>query len=65
MKPAFILLSLLATALTWWWYAHMALRADAPDRPGPLRRLAHSLIAGVVVYFILMAIATIWLLTTT
>lgn len=65
MKIWFILLSMLAAILTWWWHSRPVARHGASRHAGFLRRLAHSIIAGVAVYFSLMAIAMVWLLTTT
>lgn len=65
MKVWFIFLSLLSAMLTWWWYGQPRLRGNNAQYPGLMRRLAHSVIAAVVVYFGLMAIAMVWLLLTT
>lgn len=65
MKVYFILLSILSAVLTWWWYSQPRGRHAATQRPAFVRRLAHSLVAGVAVYFSLMAIAMVWLLATT
>lgn len=50
---------------TWWWYGQPRLRGSSAHYPGLIKRLAHSLVAAVVVYFGLMAIAMVWLLFTT
>jgi len=50
--------------LTWWWYGQPRWRNSTASRPGFVHRLAHSLIAAVIVYFGLMAIAMLWLLLT-
>lgn len=65
MKVAFILLSILSAVLTWWWYSRPRYQHDAGQRTHFFRRLTHSLIAGVAVYFSLMAVAMMWLLITT
>lgn len=63
MKIYFIVLSILASVLTWWW--HSRPRPAVRNNPRPLRRLTRSLVAGVVTYFGLMALAMVWLLLTT
>lgn len=65
MKVWFILLSILSAILTWWWHSRPSVHHGAATRSGFLRRLSHSVIAGVAVYFSLMAIAMVWLLVTT
>lgn len=65
MKPAIILLSLLVAALTWWWHGRPMLNATGIRGRGSLRRIINSLLAGVIVYFLSMFIAMIWLLVTT
>lgn len=64
MKVWFILLSILSAVLTWWWHSRHSVRHSAADS-GFFRRLTHSLVAGVAVYFSLMAVAMVWLLLTT
>ena len=65
MKVTIFLLSILAGVLTWWRYSQpQAQMAQSPFR-ARMRRILHSLIAVVVVYFVLMALAMIWLLFTT
>lgn len=65
MKASFILLSILAATLTWWWHSRLAGGHHLAHRPRFLRRLAHSVIVGAAVYFGLMAVAMVWLLVTT
>lgn len=65
MKVAFIVLSILSAMMTWWWVSQPRGNQRAARRPAFIHRLAQSLVAGVAVYFSLMAIAMIWLLVTT
>lgn len=65
MKVWFILLSILSAVLTWWWYGQPRVRSTSVQRASFFRRLTHSLMAGIIVYFSLMAIAMVWLLVTT
>lgn len=65
MKVWFILLSILSAVLTWWWHSQPRVRHGTATHSGFFRRLTHSLIAGIAVYFSLMAIAMVWLLVTT
>lgn len=65
MKVWFILLSILSAILTWWWHSRPSEPHNTTTRSGFVRRLTHSAIAGVAVYFSLMAIAMVWLLVTT
>ncbi len=63
MKPAFILFSLLIAGLTWWLGRPQSRPGKAVD--SVMRRLGRSLLAGVIVYIILMVVAMFWLLITT
>lgn len=65
MKVSFIVLSILSSMLTWWWVSQPRGDQRSVQRAGFVRRLAHSLVAGVAVYFCLMAVAMVWLLVTT
>lgn len=67
MKLYFIFLSILASVLTWWWHSRPELseRSSATRFRSPWHRLTRSVIAGIAVYFGLMALAMIWLLITT
>lgn len=65
MKVWFILLSILSAVLTWWWHSQPRVRQGRATYSGFFRRLSHSVIAGIAVYFSLMAIAMVWLLVTT
>lgn len=67
MKPTIILLSVLAGALTWWWLSQPGPRQarQATAAHSRIHRFARSLLTVVVVYFVLMATAMLWLLLTT
>lgn len=65
MKVSFIALSILSGVLTWWWVSQPRASQRPVRRRGFVHRLAQSLVAGVAVYFSLMAVAMIWLLATT
>lgn len=65
MKVSFIALSILSAMLTWWWVSQPRGEQRGTRRTGFVHRLAQSLVAGVAVYFSLMALAMIWLLVTT
>src|SRR5690625_128470 len=63
MKPAFILFSVLIAGLTWWLGRPQSRPGKAVD--SMVRRLGRSLLAGVLVYMVLMVITMLWLLFTT
>lgn len=65
MKIGIILLSMLAAGGTWWWRVHRPRRAAAPAFAQQLKDVLKSLMAGVVVYFVLMAVALLYLTMST
>lgn len=65
MKVTIFLLSILAGVLTWWRYSQPSAQTGQSPFRARVRRILHSLIAVIVVYFVLMAIAMVWLLFTT
>lgn len=60
MKPALIVLSLFAGLLT-WWLSPFYRQNNVPSMRRLLRRTAHSVVAGITVYVVLMLSALLWL----
>jgi len=63
MKIGFLFLSILAMATTCWWTVYY--RRDPRTRLGwhEKRRIAvHSVLAGIVVYFLLLMFAALYML---
>lgn len=60
MKPALIVLSLLAGLLTWWLSPYYRHNTVSPVHR-LLRRAVHSVVAGIAVYVVLMLSALLWL----
>lgn len=65
MKASIVLVSVLIAVATWWWHT---LPRNAVGKAPARRRLQtffKSIVAGVVAYFVLMAIAMLYLLVST
>ncbi len=65
MKASIVLVSVLIAIATWWWHN---LPSNTPGQAPARRRLQtafKSIVAGVVAYFVLMAVAMLYLLVTT
>ncbi|AEC20048.1 hypothetical protein PT7_1508 [Pusillimonas sp. T7-7] len=63
MKVWIILLSMTAAAGTWWWHARYKTKGRHTMKQR-LKIATSSFIAGVGVYFVLMAVAFIYLMLT-
>lgn len=61
MKPALIILSLVAGLLTWWLSPRYRQQTASPLQ-NLLQRLLHSIVAGIAVYVVLMLSALLWLM---
>lgn len=64
MKASIVLVSVLIAVATWWWHKqprHIA----GKTTPSRLQVIFKSIVAGIVTYFTLMAIAMLYLLVTT
>lgn len=65
MKITIILLSILAATAMWWWTARSHRNAGKPGFAQRFKTLLKCLVAGAVVYFVLMACALAYLMITT
>lgn len=64
MKVWIILLSMTAAAGTWWWHARYKAEGRRHTMKQQLKIATSSFVAGVGVYFVLMAVAFIYLMLT-
>ncbi|MBP6018226.1 MAG: hypothetical protein KA735_01930 [Burkholderiaceae bacterium] len=65
MKASIVLVSVLIGVATWWWHNLPRNSAGKATTRRRLHTAFKSIVAGVVAYFVLMAIAMLYLLVTT